>query len=365
MYVVTFEHKGDKVRAVTEFKVPTTTKQLQLEDPVTGVLLYLLKKDKQSEEEKTKICKKLKIVVIGSDGAERNEVINLIQNHLKSNETSFNLSCLPIEEVYPESYEGLDMDHFNRLGQPDYDSKEMEIKKITRCISKTAHHVFLLVIKNGQSKEEIKTMVENIKAVFGEKVTKSMILVLKGEALGNEGISTIEDINKEDKLKFIRCVKVCNHQESQSAVSEIVNEIQEIISESGGKCYTHKMMMMMMMKAQSSAKKEKQELRIVVIGSNNAKKKEVIDMIWKHLQHSNNPHRTRSCCLKAKGYPVSYKGLKQIMDEINKIITISEGECYTHKMLKTVQKKEEKTKKLPIKAKIGLLEVCLEVDLEP
>ncbi|XP_038151152.1 GTPase IMAP family member 8-like [Cyprinodon tularosa] len=252
---------------------------------------------------------KLKIVVIGSDGAERNEVINLIQNHLKSNQTSFNLSCLPIEEVYPESYEGLDMDHFNRLGQPDYDSKEMEIKKITRCISKTAHHVFLLVIKNGQSKEEIKAMVENIKAVFGEKVTKSMILVLKGEALGNEGISTIEDINKEDKLKFIRCLKVCNHQESQSAVSEIVNEIQEIISESGGKCYTHKMMMMMMMmKAQSSAKKEKQELRIVVIGSNNAKKKEVIDMIWKHLQQSNNPHRTRSCCLKSKGYPVSYKG---------------------------------------------------------
>lgn len=32
-------------------------RQLQLEDPVTGVLLYLLKKDKQSEEEKTKICK--------------------------------------------------------------------------------------------------------------------------------------------------------------------------------------------------------------------------------------------------------------------------------------------------------------------
>ncbi|XP_038161586.1 GTPase IMAP family member 8-like [Cyprinodon tularosa] len=249
----------------------------------------------------------LKILVIGSNEEERNEIINLIQNHPQSSETSLNLSFMPAEEVYPGSCEDNDMALCKPLSHsvPD-DSKEME--KIKRYISKTAHHVFLLLIKNGQSKEEIKKMVENIKAEFGEKVTKSMILVVKGEAPGNEGTSIIKDIDDEEKLKFIRCVKFCSPQEGQSAAGDIMANIQDIKE---GKRYTQK--------APSSAEKEKQELRIVVIGSNNAKKKEVIDMIWKYLQQSNNPHQTRSpsatrsCCLKSKGYPVSYKGRDMVI----------------------------------------------------
>uniref|UniRef100_A0A3Q2CXH3 GTPase IMAP family member 8-like n=1 Tax=Cyprinodon variegatus TaxID=28743 RepID=A0A3Q2CXH3_CYPVA len=411
----------------------------------------------------------VKILVIGSNEEERNEIINLIQNHLDSSETSLNLSFMPAEEVYPGSCEDNDMALCKPLSHsvPD-DSKEME--KIKRYISKTAHHVFLLLIKNGQSKEEIKKMVENIKAEFGEKVTKSMILVVKGEAPGNEGTSIIKDIDDEEKLKFIRCVKFCSPQEGQSAAGDIMENIQDIIRYSKRKCYTQK--------APSSAEKEKQELRIVVIGSIDAKKKEVIDMIRNHPRITDDPNETKVniCCSKpqTESYAVRYErrdmilfdppglcdpncngdemeeirrcisknarhvfllvldvnfteenkemlekiestfgeniqenmiivfkltqpcdepqidiikrevfdlmkflydfavkcerrcvdvvktsnnesAVKQIMDEINKIITISEGKCYTYKMLKTIQKKEEKTEKLSMRAKIGLL----------
>ncbi|KAM4534617.1 GTPase IMAP family member 7-like [Fundulus diaphanus] len=196
----------------------------------------------------------LRVVVIGSIAANKSEVIQqIVESQTPDNphETKVSVGCCtPKAKGCPVNIEGCDMVLFDPPGLCDPNCTEDVMKEIQRCVTKSARHVFLFVLEIGRYTRGQRKMVESIKSTFGESVTENMIIVFKGTVLKHERRDIREAVAEEKDLHsfFVDCseryLEFYEDEPKEFAVRKIKLHIDDIIKESQGTCYSHKMMMM-------------------------------------------------------------------------------------------------------------------------
>lgn len=201
--------------------------------------------------------------MIGNQAAKKHEVIEMFQNYSNCpeptgspTETGVNMCCCPCKtNCYPVKIDDLDLVLFdtpdlNAANCTDDDKKNIE--DIQRCISKSARHVFLLVLDLGRYTTGKKELVDRITETFGEKLKENMVIVFKGDTSDDRiDVKTLKDQIKDNKdlgdlnTLMLHCSErlVTFYGDDLSAVKKIKGHINHIIIQGDEKCYTHEMMM--------------------------------------------------------------------------------------------------------------------------
>lgn len=194
----------------------------------------------------------LRILLIGGVTADKSLVMERIQSFSECSDPSEPSAKRAKTQAVNVKLEGRDLLLFDTPGLCSVAmSDEDVIREIKTCISTSARHVFLFVMKIDRFTTAKRKMVELVKSSFGEDVTKSMILVFQGEVPKDERTPIEEDIAQ---VKYLRefdeqcsqrhVVFYTGEEEDPSEVRKLKKHIDHIVKESGGKCYTHEMMML-------------------------------------------------------------------------------------------------------------------------
>ncbi|XP_038564801.1 GTPase IMAP family member 9-like [Micropterus salmoides] len=130
-------------------------------------------------------------------------------------------------------------------------TKEELIEEIKKCVSLTAPgpHVFLFVLNLDRFTKEDQDTVEIIKKTFGEKAaTYTMALFTHGDQLKKKGKTIKKFMEKNKDLKhFVDTCKggphvIDNKDKTQSEATKLLEKINNMVKENGGKCYTDEML---------------------------------------------------------------------------------------------------------------------------